>query len=93
MLNIKSVSITTGIFYGLLGIKRGMNDYDYRYKKYSNRKESYLYSKKIYYGLHGFILYINPLLLFITLPKEIYRLEVNIRNMENEKKKDYYNEI
>lgn len=38
-------------------------------------------------------MYANPLLFPITASKEIYRLEVNLRNLENEKKTDYYNNL
>ena len=89
-------SLITG--WGLLGYNRGTNSYDYKYKKYNGKKEiqekeTYLYSAKVFYGISGIFLYVNPFLLPIIIPKEVYRLEVNIRNNENEKKSDYYNEL
>jgi hypothetical protein len=82
---------------GILGFYRGLNDYDYRYEKNKNNKYAkpipYLYSSKIAHGLFGFIFYINPLLWIIAFPTEIYRLEVNLRGMESEKKTDKYNEL
>jgi len=91
---ILQYSLITG--WGVLGFKRGINSYDYRYKKYSEKysqTDSYLYSVKISNGLLGTLLYLNPFILIVTIPKEIYRLEVNIRNIEYEKNSDYYNEL
>ena len=83
--------------WSLLGFKRGMDSYDYSHKERCNSEfksnKSYLYSSKICYGLYGWILYVNPIFLGITIPKEIYRFEVYMRNMEEEKKSDYYNEL
>jgi hypothetical protein len=74
----------------LLGFKRGIESYDYNYRS----KESYMYSSRIFYGFVGGALYLNPLLLIVIfIPKEIYRAEVYIRNLEKEKETDYYNEI
>jgi hypothetical protein len=76
-----------------LGFARGLNAYDYYYIKYPTHNNSYLYSNKGLFGIAGLCLYINPILIWITIPKEIYRLEVNLRNMEDEKKGDFYNEL
>ena len=35
----------------------------------------------------------NPFFTFITIPKEIYRLEVIIRGIDSEKNKDEYYEL
>jgi len=89
--------------WGLLGFKRGMHDYDYDYdckckkkkdNKYYYDNGPYLYSIRIALGLGGVILYMNPLtaILFV-IPREIFRLEVNLRNIEDEKNGDYYNKI
>lgn len=75
--------------WSLLGFKRGMNEYDYNYK---NHKD-YLYSAKFWYGCYGILTYINPMLLFITIPKEIYRLEVNICKLEHHKQSKIYNTV
>ena len=85
-----------GSCWSLLGFKRGLNLYDYNYNKfnsYSDKKEPYMYSTKFANGLLGVFVYVNPILLVITIPKEIYRLEVNIRGLEDEKKTIYYNQL
>jgi len=87
---ILQYSIITG--WSVLGFKRGLNFYDYKYKKY-NQKDVYLYSLKTFNGFFGTLLYLNPFLFPIMITKEIYRLEVNIRNIEYEKNSDYYNEL
>jgi hypothetical protein len=73
---------------GVLGFHRGVQDYNYR-----NKKTPYLYSSSFLSGLLGAFFYINPFFCVITIPKELYRLEVNIRGMEDEKKGDEYNRI
>jgi len=82
------LSLITG--WSILGFRRGMQQYDYRYNKNNKdsygRKETYLYSTKLLNGLLGIFIYINPFCLLPITFKEIYRLEVNIRNLENEKK-------
>ena len=89
------ISLVTG--WSILGFRRGMQQYDYKYNKNNKdsygRKETYLYSSKILNGLLGISIYINPLFLFMTTLKEIYRLEVNIRNLEKEKDTNYYYEL
>ena len=86
------ISLVTG--WSILGFRRGMQQYDYKYNKNNKdsygRKETYLYSSKILNGLLGISIYINPLFLFMTTLNEIYRLEVNIRNLEKEKYTNYY---
>ena len=81
--------------WGLLGVKRGMNlyDYTYTYNKINNKYHPYMYSDKIGYGLFGFFIYLNPIFLIRTTYKEMYRLEVIIRGIEDEKNKDYYYEL
>ena len=86
----------TYINWCLLGIKRGIDDNNFC--KYDNNKSELvktyrMYSYKILYGFMGLYLYANPFLVMITIPKEIYRLEVNIKGIENEKKTDYYNKL
>lgn len=80
----------TGTFWGITGYMRGLNQYEYKYK---NDNKPYLYTNKITTGLWGFIIYINPCFLPLTIYKEIYRLEINLRGLENEKHTPYYNEI
>jgi len=88
MLNKKYIYVAIGN--GLLGFKRGIDDYNYEFK---NSNTEYMYSSKILRGFFGTICYINPGLLFITIPKELYRLEVNIRDMKHHKDSDYYNKL
>jgi hypothetical protein len=45
------------------------------------------------YGIFGTIIYAHPVLLLITIHKELYRLEINIRNLEIEKNSEYYNNL
>ena len=76
----------------ILGFKRGWNEYDYNFNKYyKNDNKTYLYTTKIALGLVGFIFYINPFCLPLTVTREMYRLEVNLRGLENEKNTDRYN--
>ena len=78
--------------WGALGFKRGINSYDYSYNKKSHIKQP-LYLEKGIWGLTSTVAYINPCTFFFILYKEIYRLEVNLRGLEDEKKTDYYNEV
>ena len=75
-----------------IGFKRGINSYKYNHIKYE-KNESYIYSNSIIDGIFGIIMYANPILFPLTLHKELYRLEINSRNLENEKKSRYYNEL
>lgn len=84
--------LVTGTGWSVLGFKRGLQSYEYTYQK-SIHKEPYLYIHKGQYGLWGIMLYMNPILLPLTLYKEMYRLEVNLRGLEEEKKTDYYNHM
>ena len=82
----------TGTCWGILGCNRGINQYEYEYKlKYNNK--TYLYTDKISYGIFGIIIYINPCFLPFIIFKELYRLEINLRNLNFEKKSEYYNKI
>ena len=81
----------TGTSWSLLGCKRGLHSYDYHYQ--STPKETYFYLSKGQQGVLGLFLYLNPLLFPFHLYKEMYRLEVNLRGLEEEKKTDYYNTI
>ena len=93
-MNVKNF-IGPSLFLGwsLLGFYRGQNSYDYRYSKDYYRYESYLYSQRITHGFFGMIMYACPFFIFMTISKELFRLEVNIRNLENEKNEDYYNKL
>ena len=75
-----------------LGFIRGINYYKYTHNKYEKDKP-YVYSYSIIDGLLGIIIYANPILLPISIHKELYRLEVNIRNLESEKNSKFYNNL
>ena len=72
--------------WGGIGFKRGIDMYDHDLKQHK-REHEFLYVKQLYYGLSGSIVYVNPAFIFITIPKELYRLEVDIRKLH---KDDFY---
>lgn len=93
----KSIKISIGMW-GLLGFIRGFNSYDYNYSnnklyKHHEKAKQPFYFDKLVWGFTATITYINPGSLPFVLYKEIYRLEVNLRGLEDEKKTDYYNEV
>ena len=75
-----------------LGFIRGINYYKYDYNKYE-KNEPYMYLTSLSYGLFGIIVYANPILLPITIHKELYRFEIDMRNLETKKKSMYYNHL
>jgi hypothetical protein len=75
-----------------LGFIRGINYYKYSHNKYEKTKP-YIYSTSMMNGLFGIIIYANPISFPVTLYKELYRFEVNIRKLESEKKSMYYNHL
>ena len=75
-----------------LGFIRGINSYNYNRHKYK-KKEDLLYLDAACGGFGGALFYAAPFSLPFTLHKEIYRLEVNLRNLENEKNTNYYNRL
>jgi len=86
----------------LLGFYRGVNKYNFDYKKKCNiyenyhkyyEKPEYFYMANISYGIFGIIMYVNPVTFPAVFAKEIYRLEVNIRGLNEKKKTDFYNDI
>jgi len=85
-MSLKAKLTTVWAGWSGIGFIRGMNDYKYQ-------KNTYLYSDLIFTGLLGLIIYANPTSLPFMMYKEIYRLEVNLRNLEDEKKKDFYNKL
>ncbi len=68
-----------------LGFGRGVNSYNY------SHKSPYLYSRSFMCGMLGIFIYINPAFLPLTTYKELYRLEINIRDLNKNDK--YYNEL
>jgi hypothetical protein len=89
----------------MLGFYRGAGHYKFNHtiemaryeksvqEKNSNKKPEFFYHQYFISGIFGMMLYGNPISLLIMLPKELYRLEVNLRNMEDEKKTSNYNDI
>ena len=75
-----------------VGFIRGVNNYKYTHYKYDNEKP-FIYFSCFINGLFGIIMYANPILLPICIYKEMYRLEVDIRNLETEKKSNFYNDL
>jgi hypothetical protein len=73
-----------------LGFIRGIKDYTYNHNKY---KKDYLYINLISNGFFGIIMYANPAFLPVSVYKEMYRLEVNLRNLQDEKNTSYYNNL
>lgn len=67
-----------------LGVIRGINQYNYEYSS-DNR---FFYTKNIYNGIAGLLLYTIPVMLPFIIYKELYRLEVNIRGIQ--KTEEYY---
>jgi len=67
-----------------LGVYRGV-------KLYTYENSAPLYSNAILYGLGGFSVYVNPVLLPFTLHKEFYRVGVFVRGGERTRR--YYDLI
>jgi hypothetical protein len=89
---------------GVLGFYRGTQEYKYNYNKSMKRYEDYIkkypedkdykkpyyfYINNIMYGLAGTFFYINPFSFPIMIGRELYRLEVNMRDESDELKHDY----
>jgi hypothetical protein len=87
-----SIPLISYVSWWGVGFYRGVNYYKYKHNKYES-KEPYFYISSIGYGFYGLGLYSNPILIPFTIYKELYRLEINIRNLEDEKNSDFYNEI
>jgi len=85
----KLVLPSLGTIWGAIGFKRGADLYTYDLKR-RNEENTFMYVNQISHGLFGTFAYINPLFIFFTIPKEFYRLEVNIRNLP---RNDYYYQI
>ena len=84
--------IGAAISWTSLGFYRGIQDYNYDCAKCANTHQK-LYSDQFGRGMLGSFLYINPFFGLVLLQKEIYRLEVNVRSLENEKHTDYYRKL
>lgn len=75
-----------------LGLFRGVNYYKYIYNRY-DKKKPFLYTNSIIFALIGIFVYANPLFLPFTIHKELYRLEINTRNLGTDKDSNYYNDL
>ena len=58
-----------------------------------NYRRPFFYTDKIGSGIMGLFTYIIPGFLPITIYKEMVRLEINLRGLEEEKDTKYYNEL
>lgn len=74
-----------------LGFVRGIQYDIYHNTKNSDTPRLYLHS--ILMGFVGSVIYCFPVLWPFIAYKEIYRLEVNIRNIEQEKNKSTFYEL
>ena len=86
----KNLLYFTGVGWCVLGFNRGLNNYDYNH---NHDRKNYFYTDKIFYGLCGLLIYVNPGLSPFAIYKEFYRLEINLRGLEEEKNTEYYNNI
>jgi len=78
------------IGWGGLGFYRGMMDYQH---DVTHIECPPMYISQLYYGVIGTMCYLNPCFLVIFIPKELYRLDVNLRGLEHEKTTDKYNKL
>ena len=86
-----------------LGFYRGMRQYEHDRGNFNSITENIKpvvysnqivqFSHRVMNGVLGMFIYANPICWIVIIPKELYRLEVNVRNMKSEKKRDYYHEI
>ena len=90
-MSVKKVLLPIAAAWGSLGFVRGMQFYDYEYKTNLHTRETYMYLERMRYGAGGTIAYMNPLISMFVAYKELYRCEVCLRNLEEEKKTIYYN--
>ena len=56
-------------------------------------RPAYFFITSIYYGLFEFAIYIIPITFPLAFWKELYRLEIKFRNINDEKNERYYNEL
>lgn len=88
-MTINYYTICYGVWGGL-GFVRGIQSYTYYT---NNTKKKQMYIDKITNGFIGAFMYVFPILIPFTLYKEVYRLEVNLRNLEDHKKSYFYNQL
>jgi len=56
-------------------------------------KPTKFYVTGVFRGFVGVLLYLTPVTGPLCIIKELYRAEINIRKLDDEKKSKYYNEI
>lgn len=83
----RSIAIASYTSWCGLGFVRGVKSY------IPEKDNPYLYSSSLLHGLRGTILYASPVFLPLFFYKELYRLEINARNLEDEKKTRCYTDI
>ncbi len=95
--------------WSLLGFYRGTQYYKYQYnnrlKIYEGKMKSdpkffsYLEKPEKYYsmqfgvGIWGACLYIMPIIGFVPVLKEMYRLEINLRGLKDKQETDSYYDL
>jgi hypothetical protein len=75
-----------------LGFARGVQSFKYNQAKYYSDKPI-MHTDIIINGFLGALFYATPVLIPIFIYKEIFRLEVNIRKLEDQKKTCKYNDL
>lgn len=90
MLYRRKILKVVGVGWSFLGYKRGIDAYNYTC--YQENKP-FLYSYGILCGISGALCYVNPFFIPYFLVKESYRLEVNLRDLKDEKNKPNYIEF
>ena len=84
----RKILYTAATAWGSLGFTRGVQHYNYQSTK---RNEKFYYSSALGFGIGGVFIYANPILVFVTVSKEIYRLEVSMRkDLQDEINTDTY---
>lgn len=92
MCKMKILALCYGSWCGL-GFIRGTMCYNYKRDVLKINNGPYLYSKSICNGLVGTLFYASPIYWPFALYEETCRLEINIRNLEDEKESCYYNSL
>jgi hypothetical protein len=60
---------------------------------YEPNKPTTFYITRMMYGLYGASFYAIPFTGPVCAVKELYRIEINLRNIDNEKKTKFYNTV
>jgi len=81
------------VTWGGLGFVRGTNEYIYVNHRFDYKNQNIRYTPMVVHGLYGICIYASPITLVYVIYKELYRLEINLRNLEDEKHGDFYNKV